>query len=718
LESQKRPRLSMRPRVIASDVGEPRRIAERLRALHNRYFVGRGTELDTFRNALQVDAHDHPVSLLFVHGPGGVGKTVLLRQFGRLAADSGASVIALDGRDLEPSPAGILSALREVAGITDDTPPFQALARRERLVLLIDTYEALTPLDTWMRELFLPQLPEASLVVLAGRQAPAVGWRADPAWSELAEILPLRNLPPGDSRTYLEVRGLPAEQHAAVLEFTHGHPLALSLLTNLLLNGAARTFRPEHAPDIVRALLGRFVDHVPSQSHWQALAACAHARVTTEGLLAEVVAPSEATQLFAWLRDLPFMEQGRQGLYPHDLAREVLEADLRWRDVATYRDLHARMCEALLARLEASRGSEQQSAYFDLLYLVRNSAVARAYYDWTALGRLFAEVALPADHESITALVQRHEGDESARIAEYWLRRQPRSFVVFREASQQIAGFTAALWLEHVTAGDLDADPAVRAAWQFATERSALQPGESIMHQRFFVGRDAHQDTAIHHMVSMVATVRWLTTPGLALSFAAVAQPAHWAPMFESIRFPRTPESDFTVGGRCYATFSHDWRADPVHRWIAFKTELDSGRDDGLLHDTVRSVDVLSRPDFESAVRQAVRDYHRPSLATNPLLRSRFVVGRADGSAGVSALRTLILEAANELHATPKTEKLYRAFAATYLEPARTGELAAELLGLPFNTYRYQLAAAIKYVTDALWQRELQMDSGRNPAGL
>jgi len=84
----------------------------------------------------------------------------------------------------------------------------------------------------------------------------------------------------------------------------------------------------------------------------------------------------------------------------------------------------------------------------------------------------------------------------------------------------------------------------------------------------------------------------------------------------------------------------------------------------------------------------------------------------------VSVLRTLIVEAANELHATPKGEKLYRAFAATYLEPARTGELAAELLGLPFNTYRYQLAAAIKHVTETLWQRELQMDSGRNPADL
>jgi hypothetical protein len=131
------------------------------------YFVGREPELDAFRTALQSNAPDHPVSLLFVHGPGGVGKRVLPRQFGRLATDARARVIALDGRDLEPSPSGVLGAVRELAGIGDSAALFDALAHRERLVLLIDTYEALTPLDTWMRELFLPQLPEASLVDLS-----------------------------------------------------------------------------------------------------------------------------------------------------------------------------------------------------------------------------------------------------------------------------------------------------------------------------------------------------------------------------------------------------------------------------------------------------------------------------------------------------------------------------------------------------------------------
>ena len=45
--------------------------------------------------------------------------------------------------------------------------------------------------------------------------------------------------------------------------------------------------------------------------------------------------------------------------------------------------------------------------------------------------------------------------------------------------------------------------------------------------------------------------------------------------MFEPIRFPRAPEADFTVGGRRYGVFVHDWRVDPPQTWIEGKLALD-----------------------------------------------------------------------------------------------------------------------------------------------
>ncbi|MFC8381890.1 hypothetical protein [Nocardia sp. NPDC057272] len=52
-------------------------------------------------------------------------------------------------------------------------------------------------------------------------------------------------------------------------------------------------------------------------------------------------------------------------------------------------------------------------------------------------------------------------------------------------------------------------------------------------------------------------------------------------------------------------------------------------------------------------------------------------------------------------------EKLYRVLDRTYLRPAPTQERAAELLGLPFSTYRRHLTQGIERVIAKMWQIEL-----------
>jgi hypothetical protein len=227
-------------------------------------------ELALFGSALAEE--EPPFALLYVHGPGGVGKTVLLGEFARLADEAGVPAVRLDGRDLEPSPPGFLAALAHALEEPPDGSPLEALARRPRGVLLVDTYETLAPLDVWLREELLPELPSRHLVVLAGRDPPATGWRADAGWRDLARVVPLRNLRPEESRAYLDARGVPAARHPAVLSFTHGHPLALSLVADVAATGGDPTaFDPEQRPDVVRALLERFVQDLPGPRHRQAL---------------------------------------------------------------------------------------------------------------------------------------------------------------------------------------------------------------------------------------------------------------------------------------------------------------------------------------------------------------------------------------------------------------------------------------------------------------
>lgn len=178
----------------------------------------------------------------------------------------------------------------------------------------------------------------------------------------------------------------------------------------------------------------------------------------------------------------------------------------------------------------------------------------------------------------------------------------------------------------------------------------------------------------------------------------------------------RATEAEFEVGGRRYAVYAHDWRAEPILAWLDRMAERELRTDqrvDLLEAEMVAPLLVLSEPEFEAAVRQALRDYTRPAaLAASPLLRSRLASQAAAGAPTAATLQALLREAALALAANPRDERRYRALACTFFEPAATQELAAERLGLPFSTYRYQLAGGIRRVTERLWQRELHGDQG------
>src|ERR687885_3903 len=78
------------------------RLADRLAAA--RRFVGRQAEMELFTSAL--DAETPPFAVLYLQGPGGIGKTSLLQQYARVAAATGRTVALLDSRSIDPSPQG------------------------------------------------------------------------------------------------------------------------------------------------------------------------------------------------------------------------------------------------------------------------------------------------------------------------------------------------------------------------------------------------------------------------------------------------------------------------------------------------------------------------------------------------------------------------------------------------------------------------------------
>lgn len=79
-------------------------VGHRLRWERRRRFVGRTAERALFERLLTADQASFCV--LWVHGPGGVGKAALCGVFADLARASGRSVVSVDDRDLEITPTG------------------------------------------------------------------------------------------------------------------------------------------------------------------------------------------------------------------------------------------------------------------------------------------------------------------------------------------------------------------------------------------------------------------------------------------------------------------------------------------------------------------------------------------------------------------------------------------------------------------------------------
>ncbi len=694
----------------------PVRLEDRLRAARARLFVGRDDECALFRDALT--AGEPSFFVLYTYGPGGVGKTSLLRAFQRISADHGAAATYLDARDVEPSPEAFLEALRRALDLPEDASVREALEGR-RHVLLLDTCEVIAPLDGWLREQFLPGLPQNVLVVLAGRDLPGRAWRSDPGWQALVRLLPLRNLEAEAGRAFLQRRAVPEHQYDAVLGFTHGHPLATSLVADLLDQQPGAVFEPREAPGVIQALLEQFVQHVPGPAHRAALEACALVRFTTETLLRAVLDMPDVHELFGWLRGLSFVEDGTRGLFPHDVAREVLSADLQWRNPDWYADLRGRLRHYYSERLKQAGSRTDRLILSDYTFLHRDHALVRPLFarlraQWEASSPIQPEPMRPADGPLLTAMVERHEGAEAARIAGYWLERQPGGVMVFRDDEGTAHGFQMTLRLDAATPEERASDPATARAWAYLEAHAPLRPGEHATLFRFWMASETYQDVSPVQSLIFLGRVRhYLNTRSLAYTLLPCHTSTFWGPVFLFGGMTRLREADFEVGGHTYTVFGHDWRAVPPSTWL---DQLAGRRFDAtpaarptVLPDPLV---VLSRPDFATAVRDAFKAYARPGkMRGNPLLRSRLVAEQvgfeADEADRIEALRGLLAETVDRLDAGPRDAKYARAVHRTYVQPAPTQEQAAERLDLPFSTFRRHLKRGLDRITEMLWEQEL-----------
>ena len=252
----------------------PSTLASALDAARVSAFVGRQSELAVFESALNGVGTQR---VLFVHGPGGIGKSTLVQQFRIRAAQTSRVVITLDARDIDCSPDSVRTAfaLANQSPAESVTPRHSGDTETEPLVLLLDGYDRLALLDDWMRSEFLPSLPADSVVVVVGREPPTPLWRTDPGWRALATVLRLGPLSDSESLELLARFAVPADQRSRLSGLGRGHPLTLALLADSAVTVSVPDDLAD-APDLVATLVTQIVGEAPDEAHALGYAALRH----------------------------------------------------------------------------------------------------------------------------------------------------------------------------------------------------------------------------------------------------------------------------------------------------------------------------------------------------------------------------------------------------------------------------------------------------------
>lgn len=669
-------------------------IGEILATSRRRMVRGRDVEVRSLVAAVE----DSDVVLVHVHGPGGVGKSTVLDQLADRLAERGRPVVRVDCADLDPTVTGFRDGVEAAATrqCTDLGPG---------AVLMIDRFDAIEALASWFWKQFLVALPSGTSVVVAGRSSPYPSWTSDPAFTFCARTLALRNLEHVAAVEVLQCRGVTDPLEASRLARTaYGHPLALTIMADAHRTGSrsASSVSVHDHPDVTARLLGAFLDERVTSIERRALHICGHTRRVDRGMLCHVLEVDQVTgdALLDWLRARPYAEVHPDGITVHDLVRDALEHDLRWRDRDAFDGLHSRIREQILKRMTDGPPADFFRHAVDLMYLHRANPRARGIYSFATMGSSTARPLLSGLPEERAWAIESFAIERRCREAAFWIEHQPERWLVCEDAWGRRAGLMVA------ARADLLPDAAVHdavLAWAVAavSRIRPVEPGEAVLHQMALDVIEPGRIGVVSDQSAMAAIREW-ATPGLGWVFASSALEDRWSALWEYAGLERL--GFCTVDGGDVGVWARDFTRSGYSDWLTRMgaQELD---DRGLVRPPVAAPIALSRADFADAVHRLLKELATPeNIRTNPLRQARLVADDADP---VAALARLLRRAVAAVSATPGSEAPGAALERTYLRRQGSHQSNAAALHVSHSTYRRHLAAGVDRLVDLLWEWEL-----------
>lgn len=558
-------------------------------------FIGRRKELASIRELL-VD--DGPV-VVCLHGIAGIGKSRLLGAFAQRARAEGATVVVLDCRRIEPTEAGLLGELAPaLGGAAGSAEEIAARFTRlgERVIVALDTYEVFRLMDTWLRQVFLPMLPDNVRFILCGREAPVSAWFSDPGWSGLFKTIRLESLEQPDAVQLLSRAGVPVDGIGRLAGICHGHPLALTLAASLRRTEGAMALASGMRQQVVEELSRLFLADISDPQTQCALEAVSVVRRVTLPILSALLTNASPHDAHERLRALPFVESDRDGLQIHDAVREAIAETLRANNPQRYRAYRRSAYRHFMSELRGAAPGELWRCIADLLYLLENPVVREAFFP-TGAQEYAVEPARAEDESRILEIIDQHEDRFSARCLRKWWNDAPEIFVVARDPNGHVAGFYCAF--DPVTARSCAAreDPIAR-AWRDHLDQQPMPRQQRALFLRRWLAADGGEAPCGVQAACWIDLKRKYLElrPTLRRVYLTVRDLQPYAAAAQKLGFRVLSEAEVQMDGDIYHSAMLDFGASSVDGWLARLVAAELGMEDnGLLDSAARELVLNGR---------------------------------------------------------------------------------------------------------------------------
>jgi hypothetical protein len=514
--------------------------------------------------------------VVHLYGIAGVGKSTLLDNFVAGERTSGAIVVRLDCRSVEPTERGFLQELGGAVGMSSSYPACGVgeVANRlgntgERVLLALDNYEVFRLLDSWLRATFLPALGDNVRVVLCGRDPAVSGWLTAPHWQGLFRSVRVDPLADVSALELLSGYGVDFEVSRRINRIARGHPLALRLAAAAVAERPDLSLEEAATQPLIGELTRLYLTDVHDPVTREALEAASVVRRTTQSLLRAMlpdVAPQDAVEK---LRALPFVETGRDGLVLHQAVQEAVAAALKAADPERYRNYRRAAWRQL--RDEAAQAGKRDLWRYtaDILYLIENPVCREAFFP-TGAQLVTLEPATIGHSEDMLGLAEHQEPAASTSQLREWWAETPESFSVVLDHGGGVAGFYVMFDSERVRRRALLADP-VTAAWLRHLREHPVARGERVLFLRRWLGAAGGEGP------SPVQAACWLDIkrtymalrPDLRRVYTTVRDLTEFGPVVAKLGFSVLADAEVDLDGVVYHSAVLDFGPESVDGWLA-----------------------------------------------------------------------------------------------------------------------------------------------------